>query len=80
MTQGMRVTLGVLALCLIILLIVVSKQMVNSRTLRQEVDTVRRTLTTSQQQLEAAQALVVLWGELQLTQRALVLQLSSALL
>src|SRR5713101_1550924 len=58
MTQGIRVTLGVLALCLIILLIVVSKQMANSRTLRQEVDTVRRTLTTSQQQLEAAQALV----------------------
>jgi hypothetical protein len=28
MTQGIRVTLGVLALCLIILLIVVSKQMV----------------------------------------------------
>jgi len=58
MTQGIRITLGVLALCLIILLIVVSKQMANSRTLRQEVDTVRQTLTTSQQQLEAAQALV----------------------
>jgi chromosome segregation ATPase len=58
MTQGIRVTLGVLALCLIILLLVVSKQMVNSRTLRQEVGTVRHTLTTSQQQLEAAQALV----------------------
>jgi septal ring factor EnvC (AmiA/AmiB activator) len=58
MTQGIRVTLGVLALCLIVLLLVVSKQMANSRTLRQEVDTVRHTLTTSQQQLEAAQALV----------------------
>ena len=50
MTQGIRVTLGVLALCLIVLLIVVSKQMANSRTLREEVDTVRHTLTTSQQQ------------------------------
>ena len=58
MTQGIRVTLGVLALCLLVLLIVVSKQMATSRTLRQEVDTVRQTLTTSQQQLEAAQALV----------------------
>src|SRR5215510_2824556 len=58
MTQGIRVTLGVLALCLIILLIVVSKQVANSRTLRQEVDALRHTLTTSQQQLEAAQALV----------------------
>ena len=58
MTQGIRVTLGVLALCLIILLIVVSKQMVNSRILRHEVGTVRHTLTTSQHQLEAAQALV----------------------
>ena len=58
MTQGIRVTLGVLALCLIGLLLVVSKQMAHSRTLRQEVDTVRHTLTTSQQQLEAAQALV----------------------
>ena len=57
MTQGIRVTLGVLALCLIVLLLVVSKQMANSRTLRQEVDTVRHTLTTSQQQ-QAAQALV----------------------
>ena len=42
MTQGIRVTLGVLTLCLIGLLIVVSKQMANSRTLRQEVDTVRQ--------------------------------------
>jgi predicted Holliday junction resolvase-like endonuclease len=58
MTQGIRVTLGVLALCLIVLLLVVSKQMANSRSLRQEIDTVRHTLTTSQQQLEAAQALV----------------------
>src|SRR5215831_19206433 len=58
MTQGIRVTFGVLALGLLILLIVVSKQMANARTLRQEVAAVRHTLTTSQQQLEAAQALV----------------------
>ena len=36
MTQGIKVTLGVLALCLIVLLLVVSKQMAHSRTLQQK--------------------------------------------